>query len=220
MSERSEMEHAVARRRLPSKTDLEKKIEIATFFSRTQHLFIRLEALVKWSNSASKVDKCEVTVTLMSEALDFPWRILDLKFLLKDSSMNAFSLSLQLDMLHEQAQRARSKRPPDQLTIEAYRPSRCLSISYWHGLARTQYNSVMGLDGKLYATAYLLTIHVDPTEPQRPLCVSHRPELTTSKSQLVGATVQGDCLSIETLLTRTMVARAEQMLQVNNLIFY
>lgn len=55
-------------------------------------------------------------------------------------------------MLHEQAQRARSKRPPDQLTIEAYRPSRCLSISYWHGLARTQYNSVMGLDGKLHAT--------------------------------------------------------------------
>ncbi|CAH8613473.1 unnamed protein product [Schistosoma intercalatum] len=290
MSERSEMEHAVARvgagtiplsiliefisqkvytdlmrliDLLPSKTDLEKKIEIATFFSRTQHLFIRLEALVKWSNSASKVDKCEkisnfleeqsfflistanalsrllretlvsarlppfsvllaidiftnkgytrlpksiknsafvaesatekerkqalidlnciiqnrlsltqlphqfrtikiadgraqfvvqnefaVTVTLMSEALDFPWRILDLKFLLKDSSMT-----------------------------------------------------------------YLLTIHVDPTEPQRPLCVSHRPELTTSKSQLVGATVQGDCLSIETLLTRTMVARAEQMLQ-------
>lgn len=45
---------------MPSKTDLEKKIEIATFFSRTQHLFIRLEALVKWSNSASKVDKCEV----------------------------------------------------------------------------------------------------------------------------------------------------------------
>ncbi|CAH8293913.1 unnamed protein product, partial [Schistosoma intercalatum] len=127
--------------------------------------------------------------------------------------LHAFSLSLQLDMLHEQAQRARSKRPPDQLTIEAYRPSRCLSISYWHGLARTQYNSVMGLDGKLHATAYLLTIHVDPTEPQRPLCVSHRPELTTSKSQLVGATVQGDCLSIETLLTRTMVARAEQMLQ-------
>ncbi|CAH8616353.1 unnamed protein product [Heterobilharzia americana] len=353
---------------LPSKTDLEKKIEIATFFSRTQHLFIRLEALVKWSNSASKVDKCEkisnfleeqsfflistanalsrllretlvgarlppfsvllaidiftnkgytrlpksikncalvedsisdkerkqalidlnciiqnrlsltqlphqfrtikiaegraqffvpneftVTVTLMSEAMDFPWRILDIKFLLKDPSMSyqnlvhpaqtrliinqaqsrllyrqfdkrpplvhlydmlhAFSLSLQLDLLHEQAQRARSKRSADQLTVEAYRPSRCLSISYWHGLARTQYNSVMSLDGKLHPTAYLLTIHVDPTDPQRPLCVSHRPELNTSKSELVGATVQGSCLSIETLLTRTMVARAEQMLQ-------
>ncbi|VEL27963.1 unnamed protein product, partial [Protopolystoma xenopodis] len=38
---------------LPSKTDLEKKMEIATFLSRTRHLFIRLEALVKWANSAS-----------------------------------------------------------------------------------------------------------------------------------------------------------------------
>ncbi|TNN08244.1 Mediator of RNA polymerase II transcription subunit 14 [Schistosoma japonicum] len=371
MSERSEMEHVVARvgagtiplsvliefisqkvytdlmrliDLLPSKTDLEKKIEIATFFSRTQHLFVRLEALVKWSNSASKVDKCEkisnfleeqsfflistanalsrllretlvsarlppfsvllaidiftnkgytrlpksikncalvsesvtekelkqslidlnciiqnrlsltqlphqfqtikiadgraqfvvpnefaVTVTLMSEALDFPWRILDLQFLIKDPSMNYQNLvhpaqtrliinQAQSRLLYRQfdkrpplvhlydmlrilfneywvahvkvAQRARSRRPSDQLTIEAYRPSRCLSISYWHGLARTQYNSVMGLDGKLHPTAYLLTIHVDPTEPQRPLCISHRPELSTSKSQLVGATVK------------------------------
>nr|CAH8857899.1 unnamed protein product [Trichobilharzia regenti] len=353
---------------LPSKTDLEKKIEIATFFSRTQHIFIRLEALVKWSNSASKVDKCEkisnfleeqtfflistanalsrllretlvsarlppfsvlsaievftkkgytrlpksikncavveqsinekekqevllnlnsliqtrlslsqipnqfrkikitngrahflvpnefsVTLTLMSEALDFPWRILDIKFLIKDPLMNyqdlvhpaqtrliinqaqsrllhrqfdkrpplvhlydmlhAFSLSLQLDMLHEQAQRIRSKRSPDQFTIEAYRPSRCLSICYWHGLARTQYNSIMSLDGKLYPTAYSLTIHVDMTEPRRPLCLSHRPEISTSLTQLVGTTVQRNCLSIETLLTQTMFARGKQMLQ-------
>ncbi|CAH8868183.1 unnamed protein product [Trichobilharzia szidati] len=353
---------------LPSKTDLEKKIEIATFFSRTQHIFIRLEALVKWSNSASKVDKCEkisnfleeqtfflistanalsrllretlvsarlppfsvlsaievftkkgytrlpksikncavveqsinekekkeillnlnsliqtrlslsqipnqfrkikiangrahflvpnefsVTLTLMSEALDFPWRILDIKFLIKDPLMNyqdlvhpaqtrliinqaqlrllhrqfdkrpplvhlydmlhAFSLSLQLDMLHEQAQRIRSKRSPDQFTIEAYRPSRCLSICYWHGLARTQYNSIMSLDGKLHPTAYSLTIHVDMTEPRRPLCLSHRPEISTSLTQLFGTTVHGNCLSIETLLTQTMFARAKQMLQ-------
>ncbi|VDQ04906.1 unnamed protein product [Trichobilharzia regenti] len=65
-------------------------------------------------------------------------------------------LSLQLDMLHEQAQRIRSKRSPDQFTIEAYRPSRCLSICYWHGLARTQYNSIMSLDGKLYPTGKCL----------------------------------------------------------------
>ncbi|KAH8862933.1 Mediator of RNA polymerase II transcription subunit 14 [Schistosoma japonicum] len=330
MSERSEMEHVVARvgagtiplsvliefisqkvytdlmrliDLLPSKTDLEKKIEIATFFSRTQHLFVRLEALVKWSNSASKVDKCEkisnfleeqsfflistanalsrllretlvsarlppfsvllaidiftnkgytrlpksikncalvsesvtekelkqslidlnciiqnrlsltqlphqfqtikiadgraqfvvpnefaVTVTLMSEALDFPWRILDLQFLIKDPSMNYQNLvhPAQTRLIINQAQsrllyRQFDKRPP---LVHLYD-----------------------------MLPYLLTIHVDPTEPQRPLCISHRPELSTSKSQLVGATVKGNCLSIETLLTRTMVARAEQMLQ-------
>ncbi|KAH8862931.1 Mediator of RNA polymerase II transcription subunit 14 [Schistosoma japonicum] len=306
MSERSEMEHVVARvgagtiplsvliefisqkvytdlmrliDLLPSKTDLEKKIEIATFFSRTQHLFVRLEALVKWSNSASKVDKCEkisnfleeqsfflistanalsrllretlvsarlppfsvllaidiftnkgytrlpksikncalvsesvtekelkqslidlnciiqnrlsltqlphqfqtikiadgraqfvvpnefaVTVTLMSEALDFPWRILDLQFLIKDPSMNYQNLvhPAQTRLIINQAQsrllyRQFDKRPP---LVHLYDMLRILFNEYW-------------------------VAHVKV----------------------------GNCLSIETLLTRTMVARAEQMLQ-------
>lgn len=43
--------------RLPRKTDMERKIEIYNFSARTRQLFIRLLALVKWANSASKVDK-------------------------------------------------------------------------------------------------------------------------------------------------------------------
>ncbi|CAD7082039.1 unnamed protein product [Hermetia illucens] len=42
---------------LPRKTDMERKIEIYNFSARTRQLFIRLLALVKWANSASKVDK-------------------------------------------------------------------------------------------------------------------------------------------------------------------
>ncbi|XP_055589648.1 mediator of RNA polymerase II transcription subunit 14 [Uranotaenia lowii] len=42
---------------LPRKTDLERKIEIYNFSASTRQLFIRLLALVKWANSASKVDK-------------------------------------------------------------------------------------------------------------------------------------------------------------------
>ena len=38
-----------------------RKIEIVQFASRTRQLFIRLLALVKWANSASKVDKCGVS---------------------------------------------------------------------------------------------------------------------------------------------------------------
>ncbi|KAF5401195.1 hypothetical protein PHET_05453 [Paragonimus heterotremus] len=356
---------------LPSKTDLEKKIEIATFFSRTRHLFIRLEALVKWSNNASKVDKCEkisnfleeqsfflintanslsrllretlvgarlppfavlhaidiftnktytrlpksiknyassvdavsdkeasqalldlnriiqnrlsltqlprqfkiikinngrvhfvvphefcVTMTLMSEAVDFPWRILAIKFLIRDPVANfqslvhpaqvqfihsqaqsrllyrhfdkrpplihlydmlrillyAFSISLQLDVLHEQAQRARATRPIDQLIVEAYRPGHSLVLSYWHALSRNHFQAQLGLDGKLQSTAYMLTIHVDPVDPQRPLCISHRPELPATESHRIGSVLQGNCLSIERLLTRTITARAEQIL--------
>ena len=38
-----------------------RKIEIVQFASRTRQLFVRLLALVKWANSASKVDKCSVS---------------------------------------------------------------------------------------------------------------------------------------------------------------
>ncbi len=47
-----------------------RKIEIVQFASRTRQLFVRLLALVKWANSASKVDKCGVStesVQLRSE---------------------------------------------------------------------------------------------------------------------------------------------------------
>ena len=42
---------------LPRKTDMERKIEIFNFASRTRMLFIRLNALVRWASSASKVTK-------------------------------------------------------------------------------------------------------------------------------------------------------------------
>ena len=42
---------------LPRKTDMERKIEIYNFSARTRQLFVRLLALVKWANSATKVEK-------------------------------------------------------------------------------------------------------------------------------------------------------------------
>lgn len=47
--------------RLPRKTDMERKIEIYNFSARNRQLFIRLLALVKWANAASKVDKSAVS---------------------------------------------------------------------------------------------------------------------------------------------------------------
>lgn len=46
---------------LPRKTDMERKIEIYNYSARTRQLFVRLLALVKWANSASKVDKSAVS---------------------------------------------------------------------------------------------------------------------------------------------------------------
>lgn len=42
---------------LPRKTDMERKIEIVQFASRTRQLFVRLLALVKWASNAGKVEK-------------------------------------------------------------------------------------------------------------------------------------------------------------------
>lgn len=39
---------------------MERKIEIYNFATRTRQLFVRLLALVKWANSASKVEKSAV----------------------------------------------------------------------------------------------------------------------------------------------------------------
>lgn len=42
---------------LPRKTDMERKVEIFNFASRTRMLFVRLMAVVKWASSASKGKK-------------------------------------------------------------------------------------------------------------------------------------------------------------------
>ncbi|KAK8756724.1 hypothetical protein V5799_000574 [Amblyomma americanum] len=47
---------------LPRKTDVERKIEIVQFASSTRQLFVRLLALVKWAASATKVEKCAVSI--------------------------------------------------------------------------------------------------------------------------------------------------------------
>lgn len=52
---------------LPRKTDMERKIEIVQFASRTRQLFVRLLALVKWANSASKVDKCSAIMQFLDK---------------------------------------------------------------------------------------------------------------------------------------------------------
>jgi len=56
--QRTYHELAILAELLPRKTDMERKIEIFNFASRTRMLFIRLLALVRWASSASKVDKC------------------------------------------------------------------------------------------------------------------------------------------------------------------
>ena len=52
---------------LPRKTDMDRKIEIFNFSSRTRMLFVRLLALVKWASSAGKVEKCSNIVIFLEK---------------------------------------------------------------------------------------------------------------------------------------------------------
>uniref|UniRef100_A0A671T2H7 Mediator of RNA polymerase II transcription subunit 14 n=1 Tax=Sinocyclocheilus anshuiensis TaxID=1608454 RepID=A0A671T2H7_9TELE len=57
--------------RLPRKTDMERKIEIVQFASRTRQLFVRLLALVKWASNAGKVEKCAVRELFRTSNLSY-----------------------------------------------------------------------------------------------------------------------------------------------------
>ncbi|XP_028847493.1 mediator of RNA polymerase II transcription subunit 14 isoform X1 [Denticeps clupeoides] len=52
---------------LPRKTDMERKIEIVQFASRTRQLFVRLLALVKWASNAGKVEKCAMISNFLDQ---------------------------------------------------------------------------------------------------------------------------------------------------------
>uniref|UniRef100_A0A4W4HCC3 Mediator of RNA polymerase II transcription subunit 14 n=1 Tax=Electrophorus electricus TaxID=8005 RepID=A0A4W4HCC3_ELEEL len=52
---------------LPRKTDMERKIEIVQFASRTRQLFVRLLALVKWASNAGKVEKCAMISAFLDQ---------------------------------------------------------------------------------------------------------------------------------------------------------
>ncbi|KAH3775389.1 hypothetical protein DPMN_176791 [Dreissena polymorpha] len=89
---------------LPRKTDMERKIEIVQYASRTRQLFIRLLALVKWANSASKVDKCvKICNFLEQQSLYFVDTADVLARLSRETLVNArlpnFSLPCAIDVL-------------------------------------------------------------------------------------------------------------------------
>ncbi|ESO84116.1 hypothetical protein LOTGIDRAFT_211073 [Lottia gigantea] len=89
---------------LPRKTDMERKIEIFQFASRTRQLFVRLLALVKWATSATKVDKCtEICNFLEQQSMFFVDTADSLARLARDTLSNArlpsFSLPSAIDVL-------------------------------------------------------------------------------------------------------------------------
>jgi len=89
---------------LPRKTDMERKIEIVQFCSRTRQLFVRLLALVKWANNCGKVDKCaQITGFLDQQAMLFVHTADRLAQISRDSlpqaRLSAFAIPHAIDVL-------------------------------------------------------------------------------------------------------------------------
>ncbi|GFO03550.1 mediator of RNA polymerase ii transcription subunit 14 [Plakobranchus ocellatus] len=333
---------------LPRKTDMERKIEIFQFASRTRQLFVRLLAVVKWANSASKVDKCmdicnfleqqsmyfvetadqlhkmaketlasarlpsfslpcavdvlttgtyprlptcirekiippdpitpqekaqtlqrlneviqyrlvsnelpkqmrrlkidhgRVTLTLMGDSPTIPWRLLDVSFLVEDNEtghgkslvhsmqvhyihelaqsrlhhvdhplhdlykvLHSFCQSLQLEVLHSQAQRLMTDRLRDSIRIEEYSLSKSLSLSYWRDQLKKEKNQENFI-------IYKLSVHVCEEDDGKPLQISHQPPMTAAECRKVGLAIKSDHLSIEKLLMQTIEVRTHSKLK-------
>ncbi|KAL8611339.1 hypothetical protein ACOMHN_014394 [Nucella lapillus] len=89
---------------LPRKTDMERKLEIFQFASRTRQLFVRILALVKWASSVNKVDKCaDICIFLERQSMFFVETADFLHKMSKETLVTArlpsFSLPCAIDVL-------------------------------------------------------------------------------------------------------------------------
>ncbi|XP_048396504.1 mediator of RNA polymerase II transcription subunit 14 [Stegostoma tigrinum] len=342
---------------LPRKTDMERKIEIVQFASRTRQLFVRLLALVKWASNAGKVEKCamisnfldqqafifvdtadrmaslardalvharlpsfaipfaidvlttgsyprlptcirdkiippnpitksekqstlhqlnqilrhrlvttdlppqlanltvangrvkfrvegefEATLTVMGDDPEIPWRLLKLEILVEDKEtgdgralvhsmqinfihrlvqsrlfadvkplqdmyncLHSFCLSLQLEVLHSQAQMLIRERWGDLVQVERYQPGKCLTLVVWN-------QQVLGRKTGS-ASVHKVLIKIDESDCSKPLQISHDPPLPTCDSKLIERAMKVDHLSVEKLLIDSVHARSHQKLQ-------
>ncbi|XP_075216285.1 mediator complex subunit 14 isoform X2 [Lycorma delicatula] len=340
---------------LPRKTDMERKIEIYNFSARTRQLFVRLLALVKWANSASKVDKSahimafldkqallfvdtadllarmaretlvharlpnfhipaavevlttgtysrlpscirdrivpadpitaserratlarlnqviqhrlvtgnllpqmrnlkieagrvtfhvehefEVSLTVMGDGPNIPWRLLDIDILVEDKETGdgkALVHSLQVQYIHQVVQ-ARLVDNPNPLTevytcLHFFCQSLQLEVLYSQTLrlCRDRLDGHIHVDeytpGKCLSISYWreltskdprselgyrLTVLVDTHDPARPLTVQHVPTLGNKECEIADRAIRSDLLSMERLLVHTIYVRTKSRL--------
>lgn len=179
----------------------------------------------------------EVTLTLMGDGPTIPWRLLDINFLVEDpevgdgqalvhslqvnyihqlvqsrlidneqplddlhACLHSFCQSLQLEVLHSQTLSLMRHRLGDSIHIEEYTVGKCLLLSYWRDSGKK--------DSKPFQQVYKLNVHVNEADKNKPLQISHFPQILGSESTKVAHTITSDHLSIEKLLVHTVHIRS------------
>lgn len=64
---RTYSEISVLENLFPSKTDMDKKIELVKFANQTKQLYIRILSLVRWAGSVGKVVKCSDIISFLDK---------------------------------------------------------------------------------------------------------------------------------------------------------
>jgi mediator of RNA polymerase II transcription subunit 14 len=92
------------------------------------------------------------------------------------------------------------RRVGDCIHIEEYAVGSRLLLSYWRDTNKK--------DTKSFQQAYKLSVHIDETDKNKPLQISHFPQILGSESSKVAQAITSDYLSIEKLLVHTIQVRS------------
>ncbi|POI35016.1 hypothetical protein CIB84_001232 [Bambusicola thoracicus] len=203
---------------LPRKTDMERKIEIVQFASRTRQLFVRLLALVKWANNAGKVEKCAMISSFLDQqAILFVDTADRLASLARDALVHArlpsFAIPYAIDVLTTGSYPRlptciRDKIiPPDPITkSEKQTTLHQLNQILRHPNGRVKFRvegefeatlTVMGDDPDIPWRLLKLEILVEDKETGDSFCLALQLEVLHSQTQMLIRERWGDLVQVE-----------------------
>ncbi|XP_070537690.1 mediator of RNA polymerase II transcription subunit 14-like isoform X2 [Ptychodera flava] len=137
---------------------------------------------------------------IQSRLFDDDKQLLDLY-----NCLHSFCQSLQLEVLHSQAQRLIRERWGEHLMISKYTAGQNLTLDYWRA---QNYHA-----DKFKRETYTLTVCIDQHDSCKPLQVQHHPVMSSDESKLADQAIKCDQLSIEKLLVQTVQVRSKVKLQ-------
>ncbi|KAI0224050.1 Mediator of RNA polymerase II transcription subunit 14 [Lamellibrachia satsuma] len=189
----------------------------------------------------------EVTLTLMGDGANIPWRLLLIEILVEDPETGdgkSLVHSLQVNYLHRliQMRIMDSKKPLHDLYNCLHSFCQSLQLEVLHSqtqqlmrqrlgdhihieeykagehLVISYWRDLMRKENKSYAsTTFKLSVHMDTNDPSRPLQITHFPLIHGTESLKVAQAIKSDYLSIERLLVHTIHVRSLTKLKVGPL---
>jgi len=137
---------------------------------------------------------------IQSRLIDSPRPLHDLY-----NTLHSFCQSLQLEVLHSQAQSLIRQRLGEYVRVEEYALGKSLVLSYWRVTIKKE--------GRPYQQQYKLTVHVDEADSSKPLQITHFPQIQGSERTNIPHCIQNDQLSIEKYLVQTVQVRSHAKLK-------